>query len=59
MIETLTSAYGSDLQWNGRAISQEKVPQTNAMDLNTLNLDPDPEFWSNLDSDPGLCYQFE
>ena len=50
MIETLTSAYGSDLQWNGRAVtSQEKVPQTNAMDLNTLNLDPDPEFWSNLD----------
>ena len=25
---------------------------------NTLNLDPDPEFWPNLDTDPGLCYQF-
>ena len=23
------------------------------MDLNTLNLDPDPGFWVNLDPDPG------
>ena len=23
---------------------------------NTLNLDPDPGFWHNLD--PGLCFQF-
>ena len=23
------------------------------MDQNTLVLDPDPEFWSNLDPDPG------
>ena len=28
------------------------------MDLNALTLDPDPEFWPNLDPDPGLCYQF-
>ena len=21
----------------------------------TLKLDPDPEFWPNLDSEPGLC----
>ena len=29
------------------------------MDPNTLNLDPDPEFWPNLDpdQDPELCYQ--
>ena len=26
------------------------------VDPNTLNLDPDPEFWSNLDPDPVLCY---
>ena len=26
---------------------------------NTLNLDPDPEFWPNLDPYPGLCYKFE
>ena len=29
------------------------------MDPNTLNLDPDPKFWPNLDLDPspdsGLC----
>ena len=23
------------------------------MDPNTLNLDPDPEYWPNLDPDPG------
>ena len=23
------------------------------VDPNSLNLDPDPEFWPNLDSDPG------
>ena len=28
------------------------------MDLNTLNLDLNPEFWPNLDPDPGLCYKF-
>ena len=29
-------------------------------DPNTLNLDPDPDFWPNLDQDPGpvLCHQF-
>ena len=26
------------------------------MDPKTLNLDPDLEFWPNLDPDPGLCY---
>ena len=26
------------------------------MDPNTLDLDPDPEFCSNLDPDPGLGY---
>ena len=25
------------------------------VDPNTLNLDPDSEFWPNLDPDPGLC----
>ena len=31
---------------------------TNVLDLSKLNLDPVPEFGSNLDPDPGLCYQF-
>ena len=31
---------------------------TSVMDPNTLNLDPDPEFWPNVDPDPGLGYQF-
>ena len=29
------------------------------MDPNTLNLDPGPEFWPNLDPDPGLSFNFE
>ena len=28
------------------------------MDPNTLNLDPNPEFWPNLDPDQGFCSQF-
>ena len=28
------------------------------MDLKPLNLDLDPDFWPNLDPDPGLCYKF-
>ena len=28
------------------------------VDPNTLKLDPDPEFWPNLDPYPGLCYKF-
>ena len=31
---------------------------SSVVDPNTLNLDPDPEFWPNLDPDPGLYYQF-
>ena len=33
---------------------------TSVVDPNTLNLDPDPGFWPNLDPDPDpeLCYQF-
>ena len=31
----------------------------NFMDLNTMNLDPDPEFCPNFNPDPGLCYEFE
>ena len=27
--------------------------------LNTKKLDPYPEFWTNLDPDPGLCYQYQ
>ena len=27
-------------------------------DPHKMNLDPDPEFWPNLDPDPGLCYLF-
>ena len=26
---------------------------SSVVDPNTLNLDPDPEFWPNLDPDPG------
>ena len=29
-----------------------------AVNPNTLNLDPDPEFLPDLDPDPGLCYKF-
>ena len=28
------------------------------VDPNTLNLDPDPGFWPNLDPDLGLNYKF-
>ena len=31
---------------------------SSVVDPNTLNLDPDPGFWPNLDTDPGLYYQF-
>ena len=31
---------------------------TSVVDLNTLNLDPDPGFWPNLDPDLGQYYQF-
>ena len=31
---------------------------TSVVDPNTLNFDPDPLFWPNLDPDPGLLYQF-
>ena len=36
------------------------VIMTSVVDPNTLNLDPDPGFWPNLDSgpDPGLYNQF-
>ena len=35
-----------------------EIPVPIVVDPNTLNLDPDPEFWPNLDPDPGLNYQF-
>ena len=39
-----------------------EIPVPIVVDPNTLNFDPDPEFWPNLDSDsgpdPGLGYQF-
>ena len=39
-----------------------EIPVPIVVDPNTLNLDPDPEFWPNFDSDsgpdPGLGYQF-
>ena len=28
------------------------------VDPNTLNLDPDPGFWSDLDPDPGVYNQY-
>ena len=37
----------------------EKNWVESVVDPNTLNLDPDPGFWPNLDPDPELCYQFE
>ena len=35
-------------------------PFPSVVDQNTLNLDPDPEFWPNLelDPEPGFLYQF-
>ena len=47
----------SNYHWLARA-------NTTDVDPNTLNLDPDPGFWPNLDPDsdpapdPGLCFQF-
>ena len=35
-----------------------RMVASSVVDPNTLNLDPDPEFSSNLDLDPGLCYKF-
>ena len=32
--------------------------KNSVVDLNTLNLDPDPEFWSNFYLDQVLYYQF-
>ena len=32
---------------------------SSVVDPNTFFLDPDPEFWTNLDPNPGwLCYKF-
>ena len=31
---------------------------SSVVDPNTFILDPDPEFWINLDPNPGLCYKF-
>ena len=36
------------LVWFGKVFGA-----TSVVDPNTLNLDPDPEFWPNLDPDPG------
>ena len=32
--------------------------KNSVVDLNTINFDPDPEFWSNLYLDPVLYYHF-
>ena len=34
-------------------VSSVCCPASSVVDPNTLNLDPDPGFWSNLDLDPG------
>ena len=34
-------------------MSTRRTPQTSVVDPNTLNLDPYPGFWPNLDPDPG------
>ena len=31
--------------------------KSSVVDPNTLNLDPDPGFWPNLQLNPELCYQ--
>ena len=33
-------------------VSSISIHLTSVVDPNTLNLDPDPEFWPNLDPDP-------
>ena len=39
-----------------RLLSDLTVPvSTSVVDPNTFNLDPDPEFWPNLDPYPELC----
>ena len=37
----------------GKNPDQNTSLHTRVVDLNTLNLDPDPGFWPNLDPDPG------
>ena len=38
-------------------LSKPQKSQTSVVDPKTLKLDPDPEFWTNSDPDPGLCNQ--
>ena len=38
--------------------SEINFDQSSAVDPNTFNLDPGPEYWTNLDPNPGICYQF-
>ena len=33
---------------------EEMILKVSVVDRNTLNLDPDPGFWSSLDPDPGF-----
>ena len=45
------------------SVAQSEWIFNSLVDPNTLNLDPDPEFWLNLDlgpdPDPGLYYQLK
>ena len=57
--------YSVFFYWIGSAKytpSRTCILQNSVMDPITLNLDPDPGFWPNLDPVPdpypGLCYQF-
>ena len=49
-------------EWFLSFIVFTELLQCSVQDPNELNLDPDPEYWPNLDPnpvpDPGLIYQF-
>ena len=45
-----------NLQATPRMIKCHTILVTSVVDPNTLKLDPDPEFWPNLDPGRGSCY---
>ena len=43
---------------NKAYIGRTSVEDPHTVYIELKNLDPDPEFWHNMDPDAGLCYQF-
>ena len=46
-------------KWQNSGIPVPVRTSARVVDRNTLNLDPDPEFWSNLYPDPGGVIHLE